>query len=466
MAAPTQRTPQPYVLQALNAIAPWLAYKQQYDRIPGLAVGISYHDQIIFTGAYGYSDVLAKTKVTPETRFRIASISKVFTATAIMQLAERSALYLDMPVASYLPWFADRDDDSSLATITIRHLLSHLAGITRDGSTQHWSNDVFPTPAQIETQMGDGVGVFAPLQRFKYSNFGYTILGRVLEAVSGQPYAEYINQNIFTPIGLSATSCDFVPALEVNLAKGYGRELPGSLAREEFLETQAAAMTPAAGIIADVSDLCRFMAALRIGSGKLLSDQNKREMQIILSSEQYGLGLQVVTLDGHQILTHIGIFTGFTSRIALDSEENLNLAVFANANEVNVDALTYGILQTIWYFRQNQDVYKSRAPGDQSLNDYVGLYRGRWSNVQIERIGERLFGFNPKFDNPLLAKYVLDKQGNDRFLISDCDGYDYVGESIQFRRDDQRKVSGMGIGPYPLTRIALEESVPDATLGD
>jgi D-alanyl-D-alanine carboxypeptidase len=452
-----------YLRYALDVVEPWLKYKQIYERIPGISVGIRYRDRFALRAEYGFSDVEAQMKVGPETRFRIASISKVFTATAILQLAERGEIYLDMPVSSYLRWFSDQNEGSGLQRITVRHLLSHMAGITRDGSTPHWSNDLFPTREEIEAEVGKGISVRAPLEQFKYSNFGYTLLGRVIETVSGQSYADYINENILEPLKLSATTCDFAPDARVNLAKGYGRELPGSFSREEFIAVPAAAMAPAAGLIADASDLCRFIQALSIGSGLLLSDQSKREMRLGLGpgESRYGLGLQVAALDGHEVSTHIGVFAGFTSRVALDSGENIAIAVLTNANDVNVDALTYGILRTIWYFHGNQELYQSQRAENQNLNDYQGLYRGRWSDVQFVKVGDRLLGYNPKFDAPLLGKFVLDSQGNDRFPIADCDGFDYVGESIEFLRDEHGKVEGMRIGPYPLSRISLAGTASD-----
>src|SRR5262249_8541190 len=147
-AADSSRGGQAWLRDAVRVIDGWLGYRRIRARIPALCVGIVSGDTVVFSRAYGHADEASRRKATPTTGYRIASISKVFTALAVMQLAERGAVRLDEHIAHYLPWMrATRDGSAGL--ITVRQLLSHTAGVERDG-TPHWVTDRFPTLAQLK----------------------------------------------------------------------------------------------------------------------------------------------------------------------------------------------------------------------------------------------------------------------------------------------------------------------------
>ncbi len=228
----------------------WLPWKIKYSRLPGMAVGIVYREKLVYKKGFGYADVLTKRSVTPQTCFRIASISKTFTSFAVMQLVEKGKLRLTDKVAKYLPWFRARRGRLSSADITVRELLSHSAGVFRDGVISHWENDRFPDLAGLKRSIGDKTIVPATRKRFKYSNFGFAILGQVVAAAAGIPFDEYIEKNILRPLGMKRTAPDVNSRNIKWLAKGYSRIIPDEK-RFIFPNPPTKAYMPAAGFLSE-----------------------------------------------------------------------------------------------------------------------------------------------------------------------------------------------------------------------
>jgi len=179
------------VTGACRLIDRWLAYNVAMERIPGLSVGIVYQQQVVFQRGYGYADLAGETKASATTCYRIASFSKVFTTIAILQLVEQGLLQLDERAQHYLPWLQSTHDDR-VAQITIRQLLTHTSGLKRDGETTHWVDFRFPALEEIQQQVAASPMAYTPAITWKYSNFGYTLLGEIIRVVSGQAYETYV----------------------------------------------------------------------------------------------------------------------------------------------------------------------------------------------------------------------------------------------------------------------------------
>ena len=142
---------------AVKVIDAWLPSKIQYDRIPALSVGLVHNGKIVYKRGFGFADVESRESATPDTCYRIASISKTFTAIAIMQIAEQGKLHLDDKIHKYLPWFKSSSKDSDSDNITIRQILSHTAGVFRDGNTPHWADDKFPDIVGLQKSISKAV---------------------------------------------------------------------------------------------------------------------------------------------------------------------------------------------------------------------------------------------------------------------------------------------------------------------
>ena len=197
----------PDVLGAQRLFSAWLEGQILYRHLPGIAVGVVADQELIWATGFGFADTGKKVPMTPQTKFRMASHSKLFTATAIMQLREQGKLRLDDPVSKYLPWFQVKAADSDDPPITIEELLTHSSGLPREAGS-HWTTFEFPTSEQLRGLMAERQAPFSPEVRWKYSNLAFSIAGMVIETVSGQKWADYVQQHIYKPLGMTSSSVD------------------------------------------------------------------------------------------------------------------------------------------------------------------------------------------------------------------------------------------------------------------
>lgn len=441
----------PFLLQSIKVIDNWLSYRRFFNRIPGLAMGIVYKNTVIFAKGYGYSDLETKSLVTPESCFRIASISKTFTATAILQLSEEGKLNLNDRVAKHLPWLDVSKSEQK--EITIRQLLTHLSGVSRDGNTSHWYNDVFPNLENIKSQAQSGFLTFTPGERFKYSNLGYTLLGGVIEVVSGQTYEDYVNRNIIQRLNLKNTYPEYRETLKSLLVTGYGRDIPGQ-ERGAFVFPKTNIMAPAAGLISNVTDLCLFLSAHFPGNNLLLSDESKREMQKVQryqksEKRQYGLGLEIWKSNNQTLIGHGGAFQGYRCKIGMDLKNRIGVVLLSNAIDAPIPTLVNGVFHTVKYFKNNRKEYKPNASKD--FGKYTGLFTGRWGDIVVVDINGHALGFDPSEDKPLEKPYKLEFIKGGHFKIVSCDTYSYLGEEVLFTLNDENRLEAH-FGPGRLVR--------------
>src|ERR1043166_9664114 len=192
----------PDVQGAARLFSAWLEGQIAFRNLPGVVVGVVADQELVWAAGFGFADTRAKTPMTPGTKFRMASHSKLFTATAIMQLREQGKLRLDDPVSKYLPWFRVKPAEPDDPPVTIEELLTHSSGLPREAGA-HWTTYEFPTEEQLKSLMAERQAAFPPEVRFKYSNLAYTLAGKIVESVSGERWADYVRKNIFEPLALS-----------------------------------------------------------------------------------------------------------------------------------------------------------------------------------------------------------------------------------------------------------------------
>ena len=275
----------PDVLAAERLFSAWLEGQIAYKGLPGVAVGVVSDQQLVWAKGFGFANLQDKRPMTPATLFRMASHSKLFTATAIMQLREQGKIRLDDPVSKYLPWFRLKPAGDDDGEVTIEQLLTHASGLPREAG-DHWSTNQFPTGEEVRRLMADRQAAFPAATRWKYSNLAFTIAGMVVEAVSGEKWADYVQRHIFTPLGMSASSVDRNdPALTVP----YGRRMPdGSRAVLPFIDARG--MASATGISSNVEDMAKFVSAQfrrgKMGGAQILSSSSLREMHRVRSVEE------------------------------------------------------------------------------------------------------------------------------------------------------------------------------------
>jgi D-alanyl-D-alanine carboxypeptidase len=271
-------------LAALSARAEKLARADEFSG----ALLVAREGKVLLEDAWGRADREAGTPNTPETRFRIGSMNKMFTAVATLQLVDAGKLALDDPIGKHLPDYPNKEIASK---VTVRHLLTHTGGTGDIFGPEFEQNRLrlrmHRDYVKLYGSRGPG---FEPGARFEYSNYGFVLLGALIEAVSGQSYYDYVRQNVFRPAGM--TSTDSLPESEdvPNRAVGYLRPFPGAEWAPNT-DTLPWRGTAAGGGYSTVGDLMRFAEAL--SSGKLISkatveDATRPHQQ----NYGYGFGVQ------------------------------------------------------------------------------------------------------------------------------------------------------------------------------
>ena len=150
----------------------------------------------MWAAGFGEADPARHAPATPDTLYRIASITKLFTATSILQLRDAGALQLDDPVTRHLPWFAVPSRHADAPPITIRHLITHTSGLPREAAFPYWTEGEFPTPERLREGLARQEAVLPTETRWKYSNLALALAGEVVAAASGEPYADYVAAHV------------------------------------------------------------------------------------------------------------------------------------------------------------------------------------------------------------------------------------------------------------------------------
>jgi CubicO group peptidase (beta-lactamase class C family) len=300
-------------------------------RTPGIAIAIARGSEPLFAKGYGFVDLENDVRTTPAHVFRIGSITKQFTAAAIMQLVDQGKLSVDDPITKWFP-------DWSLGgqTVTVAQLLNHTGGVHNYTAVPQWR------PMQAIDMSHDSLLAlvrhdsldFAPGSRYSYSNTGYYMLGVIIEKVSGQRYADYLQSHIVAPLGLTGTSyCETKPLI-AHRAQGYSSDGKGGWTNASFLSMT---LPFAAGsICSTVGDLITWTKALE--SGKVVKPESYRRMTTPIAFTdgtpgQYGFGLRAGgSLDGHRIVNHGGSINGFLSQKASYPDDSLIIVVLTNAD--------------------------------------------------------------------------------------------------------------------------------------
>jgi CubicO group peptidase (beta-lactamase class C family) len=433
------------LLEAAAYVDSWLAFRREQRDLPGLVAAIRHADELVLCKGYGWARLDPPVAMTPEHIFRVASHSKMFTATAIMQLVEQGKLRLDDRAAAYVSWLN--------SNVTLRELLNHAGGVIRDGlDADFWRVErPFPDVATLQALAPDA-NVLPANMTFKYSNIGFGLLGLVIEAVSGVPYNQYVQAHIVEALGLGSTGPELVVDVLDRCVTGYTGKVLG-VPRRGVPSIDTRALSPATGFYSTAEDLCRFVAAHWLGDETLLSDAAKREMQhaawtVEQAQERYGLGFIAERIDERDTVGHSGGFPGQLTRTLFDPTDQLVVVVLSNTSseEGRAGPLAAQIVRFI--------DFAQRYPGGSS--DDLARYTGRFANVggaiDIVAFGGKLFGLAPDADDPSRFAWELDVVDPDRLRITKCSGFGYPGELIQYERDaagDTHRLIAGGVTMYP-----------------
>lgn len=440
----------------LGAYIPsWIAYQMKARRLPGAAALLAYEGTVLSLSAHGFANLESAAPLTTAHYHRIASHSKMFTATAIMQLVESSQLRLDDPITNWLPWLPDGRGYSG---VTIRDLLNHTSGILRDGlDSDFWALDhPFPAADDLQRLLNTTPLIFAPNEHFKYSNVGYGLLGLIVAAASGQPYNDYVASSILTPLGMRQTGPDFVPAVEQFMATGYSAELPGST-RRALAHVGTGALSAATGFYSTLEDMFQFTQAHTFGSSRLLANASKRVMQhpswaIAGSPQRYGLGFYSDVAGGITHVGHSGGFPGFTTSTRFDPVDGHVAIAFVNSTNGGAEELTAGMLALLGYTLEHPS--ESPSPASQvPAEAYSGRFAGHFQVRDVLSLAGHLISIHPSESDPLAALVTLTPVGEGRLRIKDDSGYGSRGEDVLYEFDAKGSAASIRWAGSTLIRI-------------
>lgn len=391
---------------------------------PGVAVGLTDRERCLGVITHGHADRAAGRPVVAEDLFQIGSISKSFTAVALLQEHEAGRLDLHAPVAEYLPWF---EIGSPYEPITVHHLLTHTSGLPtgRDFTTEALH--------ELWTLRDAEVG-FDPGTRFHYSNAGYKALGLVLEAVAKRPWWEAVRERILEPLGMTAT--DPITTHETRLRSALGHVPPHDdrpwhpdhgLVTAPWVESATADGT----ICSTAEDMCAYVRMLLNGGRGVMSEASFALLtgRFIEDPEEpgefYGYGLVTEDVGGHRWVGHAGSTVGFSAWMDMDVEDGVGVIVLANADS-NREATVRFALTTLSARARGEPLPEipERTPLDavDRADEYAGTYRSEHGELDLGAADGRLLLRHGGEDMPLVrlkaGRFVVPHAGFELFPLS------------------------------------------------
>lgn len=300
---------------------------------PGLSVAVMRDGAFVFARGFGLADLENDVACTPQTVYRIASVSKPIAAVAVLQMVEQGKASLDDPIQKYVPEFPEKPE----GPVTLRHLLTHTAGVRHYKPGEFIQRDHYDTLVKAIGIFKDDPLLFAPGEKFSYSSYGYNLLAGVVEKASGQDFGKYLKQHVFDPAGMTSSRLELQGELVPHRARQYERFGRSSWQNAPFVDLSI--KWAGGGIISTVEDLCRLDLAL--AEGKLLKPETIELMQTPgqLNSGKaidYALGWRIDAKDtDHPRVSHSGGTAGGTSFLLRMPKDKVAVTLIANGADVS-----------------------------------------------------------------------------------------------------------------------------------
>lgn len=429
---------------AIRYIDDWLDYQFPLTQAPSLSIAVSYNEEIVFTKALGEANQETHRPATSDTIYRFASHSKMFTAVALLQLQEAGLVDINKPAADYLPWLKEHSDDR-WHSVTVGQLLSHSAGVARDGSRAgFWTlQRPFPGDDELRQDILRQNLVIEPASKMKYSNYGFGVLGMVIAAVSGSTYNDYIEKNIIKKIGLTHTTTEVNDGDIGMIARGYttlqaiGKQLP-----IDHCNTHA--LAAATGFCSTPSDMCRFVDALY--DDKLITAASRKQMQQHWQpakysgdlTKYYGLGLEIGAIGGHEIHGHGGSFPGTRSSTRHDHECGITVSAANNDTSITSALVVKSIFNIIHWFSRH---YAENPAHD--LGRFTGRFGTLWGVSEILGYSDAVIEFFPQLPLNLDDASQLTRIDDTTLELTEASSYDNLGEHSRYTFEKNGKITSI-----------------------
>ncbi|MDX6470308.1 MAG: hypothetical protein QOF75_2111 [Gaiellaceae bacterium] len=410
--------------------------EQRDQRLPSIAAAVLRDGENVWETAVGGD-------ATPDTQYRLGSITKTFTAAAIMQLRDAGKLGLEDAL--------DKHVDAAAHAPTLRRLLSHTSGLQRETHDDAWLKARFADVPELLETLGEAEQVLPPGARFHYSNLAFALLGVVVERVSGMSYAQYVQEKLLAPVGLTRTSFDpMQPA-----ATGYV-VLPYVEGVWEQAPVQTGAWIAAGQMWGTVRDLCTWAAFLAEPDESVLSRASVEEMRTVQTIDEhvrwssgYGLGLGLLR-DGDRILVgHGGSMPGFIAGVYVSPVDKVGVAVLTNSSSAALGELAKKLVAaTVEHWPVPPEPWTVQEPPPEDVVPLLGIWFMEADPVTLRWKDGKL---DARFPGDLDWKpsAVLVRESDDRWRVES--GWEQ-GEALRIERNEDGSIRRLVLAGYPVTR--------------
>jgi CubicO group peptidase (beta-lactamase class C family)/D-alanyl-D-alanine dipeptidase len=426
-------------------LEPFIMHAMRDHGLPALSLALVDGDQVVWARGFGFADSAGKVPASAQTVYRVGSVSKLFTDIGVLQLVERGVLDLDAPVTRYLPDFRPRNRFGG--SITLRHLMSHRAGLVREPPVGNYFETTEPSLEATVASLNRTALVYAPGSRTKYSNAGIAVVGRVLERVQQEPFGAYLRRAVLEPMGMSGASFAPTPGTEASLAHAvmWTRHATTFPAPRFQL-----GMAPAGSMYATMPELGRFLSVLFEGGAPILRRETLESMwtpQFAApgTTEGFGLGFMVGSLDGERMVRHGGAIYGFATELIALPRARLGVAVSASKDFANgtVDRIAMEVLRHAMALRRGAAVATARltvSPTRQRVLALAGTYGSGERQVSLIARDTLVFLDPVRGD----MRFRLRVLAGDTLVVDDPATFGTVvlpiGDGIVIGRDTLRRV--------------------------
>ena len=381
--------------RAFRALGEIIEREVDNKNLPMLSIVLVDEDGVAWRFGVGADarnpDLIADSK----TAYRIGSVSKLFTDIVVMQMVEKGILDLDESVTSYLPDFNPQNDFD--APITLRLLMSHSSGLVREPPIGNYFDASGPTLAETVSSLNDTALVYPPGSKVQYSNAGIAVVGRVLEKVSGLPFAQLLDENALRPLGMTHSAFTPEGRLVKKLPEAYMWSYQGD---RTVAPTFELGMQPAGSMFSTMDDLALFMGALiRKGDGlegRILNEATLEQMWTPQSDirsgrdRSFGIGFSLGSFEDELSVSHGGAIYGFATQLKVLPGSKVGVAVSTNLDMANgainrIADYALKVLLAEQTGRASPDFHVSSAVADEQAEGLVGLYENEEAIIQVTR---------------------------------------------------------------------------------
>jgi CubicO group peptidase (beta-lactamase class C family) len=434
--------------EAFKLIEVWLDAQQDFEQLPGISAIVVEDQEVMWTGAFGFANPETKVASEPATLYSICSISKLLTSVAIMKLYDEGKLRLDDNVADLLPWYNLKQDYPASGPITVETLMTHSSGLPREADYPYWTGPDFPFPTdeEVKAKLGDQETLYPASTYFQYSNLALTLLGEIVVEVSGQPFDEYITENILVPLELNNTRPELPEDFYGNqLAVGYSA-ITRDNGREKVNFFQANGITPAAGFSSNVEDLGKFASwqfrLMDTTLTEVIKPSTLKNMHRVHWTDPdwkitWGLGFSVrKDKAGNTVIGHGGSCPGYRSGFSMYPKDKRAFVVMINASGTSPGKYIGGMVAILKKVKPADD--KEETTKD--FTEYTGYYTLQpwWGEAYVSTSNGKLVVMGLPTNDPGEALSFYKHIEGDTFKRIRDD--DELGETLTFNRNENGQV--------------------------